>query len=151
LIAQAGVIRTDTLEELLDVAMLLANQPVPRGGRLAILTNAGGPAIMATDACEGRGLTLAELGPATTAALRAQLPPEASVGNPVDMIASASPASYEACLRLLLADDQVDAVLVLFVPPVGTEAADVAAAIRRAGAGATKPVVTSFMGMHGVP
>jgi acetyl coenzyme A synthetase (ADP forming)-like protein len=151
LIAQAGVIRTDTLEELFDVAMLLANQPVPRGGRIAILTNAGGPAIMATDACEGQGLSLAELAPATTEALRALLPAEASVRNPVDMIASATPSAYEASLRLLLADDGVDAVLVLFVPPVGTEAADVAAAIRRAGAGADKPVLTSFMGMHGVP
>ncbi len=151
LITQAGVIRTDTLEELFDVAMLLANQPVPRGGRVAILTNAGGPGIMAADACEGRGLTLAELAPATTAALRAQLPPEASVANPIDMIASASPATYEAALRMLLDDDGVDAVLVLFVPPVVTEAADVAAAIRRAGAGAAKPVLTCFMGMHGVP
>jgi acetyl coenzyme A synthetase (ADP forming)-like protein len=151
LIAQTGVIRTDTLEELFDVAMLLANQPVPRGGRLAILTNAGGPGIMATDACEGRGLTLAELSPATTASLRALLPAEASVRNPVDMIASAGPAAYEAALRLLLADEGVDAVLVLFVPPVGTEAADVAASIQRAGVGATKPILTSFMGIHGVP
>ena len=151
LLAQAGVIRTDTLEEMFDVAMLLANQPVPRGRRVAILTNAGGPGIMATDACEGHGLALAELAPQTTAALRAILPAEASVGNPVDMIASAGPAAYEASLRLLLADDGVDAVLALFVPPVGTQAADVAAAIRRAGAGADKPVLTSFMGIHGVP
>jgi acetyl coenzyme A synthetase (ADP forming)-like protein len=151
LFAQSGVIRTDTLEELFDVAMLLANQPVPRGNRVAILTNAGGPGIMATDACESRGLALAELAPATTEALGAFLPPEASLRNPVDMIASARPASYETGLRLLLADDDVDAVLALFVPPVGTEAAEVAAAIRRGAAGATKPVLTCFMGMHGVP
>jgi len=151
LIAQAGVIRTDTIEELFDVAMVLANQPVPRGNRVALLTNAGGPGIMAADACESHGLIVPELSPATTAALRAFLPPEASVKNPVDMIASATPAAYERALPLLLADPGVDAVIVLFVPPVGTEAQAVAAAIQRGGAGATKPVLTSFMGMHGVP
>ncbi len=151
LIAQAGVIRTDTIEELFDVAMILANQPVPRGGRVAILTNAGGPGIMCADACESHGLTIADLTPATAAALHSFLPPEASVRNPVDMIASARPASYERALPLLLADPNVDAVIALFVPPVGTEAAEVAAAILRGAAGATKPVLTSFMGMHGVP
>jgi acetyl coenzyme A synthetase (ADP forming)-like protein len=151
LIAQAGVIRTDTIEELFDVAMILANQPVPRGGRVAILTNAGGPGIMCADACESHGLTIADLTPATAAALLTFLPPEASVRNPVDMIASARPASYERALPLLLADPNVDAVIALFVPPVGTEAAEVAAAILRGAAGATKPVLTSFMGMHGVP
>jgi len=150
-IGQAGVIRTDTIEELFDVAMLLAHQPVPAGNRVAILTNAGGPGIMATDACESHGLHLAELAPETVTSLRAFLPPEASVKNPVDMIASATPAAYERALPILLADDAVDAVIVLFVPPVGTEAAQVAAAIRRGGAGAAKPVLTCFMGMHGVP
>ncbi|MBK9034812.1 MAG: acetate--CoA ligase family protein [Myxococcales bacterium] len=151
LISQAGVIRTDTIEELFDVAMVLANQPVPRGNRVALLTNAGGPGIMAADACESHGLEVPELAPATVAALREFLPPEASVRNPVDMIASATPAAYERALPLLLADPNVDAVIVLFVPPVGTQAAAVAAAIQRGGAGATKPVLTSFMGMHGVP
>ena len=151
LITQAGVIRTDTIEELFDVAMVLANQPVPRGNRVALLTNAGGPGIMAADACESHGLVVPELAPATTAALRTFLPPEASVRNPVDMIASATPAAYERALPLLLADPGIDAVIVLFVPPVGTEAAAVAAAIQRGGAGATKPVLTSFMGQHGVP
>ena len=145
------MIRTDTIEELFDVAMVLANQPVPRGNRVALLTNAGGPGIMAADACESHGLIVPELSPTTTAALRAFLPPEASVKNPVDMIASATPAAYERALPLLLADPGVDAVIVLFVPPVGTEAQAVAAAIQRGGAGATKPVLTSFMGMHGVP
>ncbi len=151
LISQAGVIRTDTIEELFDVAMVVANQPVPRGNRVALLTNAGGPGIMATDACESHGLIVPELAPATVDALRAFLPAEASLKNPVDMIASATPAAYERALPLLLADPGVDAVIVLFVPPVGTEAAAVAAAIQRGGAGATKPILTCFMGMHGVP
>lgn len=151
LLGQAGVIRTDTLEQLFDVAILLANQPVPAGDRVAILTNAGGPGIMATDACESRGLRLPPLSPHTEAALRALLPAEASLRNPVDMIASASAASYERALRLLVEDPEVDAVIVLFVPPVVTEATAVAEAIRRAGAGSPKPVLTCFMGTHGVP
>ncbi|MBE7452076.1 MAG: hypothetical protein HS111_25300 [Kofleriaceae bacterium] len=149
LIHQAGVIRTDTIEELFDVAMVLAHQPVPRGDRVALLTNAGGPGIMAADACESHGLRVGELSPHTVAALRAFLPPEASVRNPVDMIASATPAAYEPrALPLLLADPEIDAVIVMFVPPVGTEAAAVAAAIQRGGAGAAKPILTSFMGMR---
>jgi acyl-CoA synthetase (NDP forming) len=151
LLGQAGVIRTDTIDELFDVAMLLANQPVPRGRHVAILTNAGGPGIMASDACESRGLTVAKLSRATQAALDAFLPPEASVKNPVDMIASASAASYERALSILLAAEEVDSVLVVFVTPLVTEAGDVAAAVLRAAANAEKTVVTCFMGRHGVP
>lgn len=151
LLGQAGVIRTDTIEELFDLAMLLANQPVPRGPRVAVLTNAGGPAIMATDACESRGLSVPPPSPPTEAALRELLPPEASVRNPVDMIASASSTEYEQALRLLLADERYDAALVLFVPPIVTQAPVVADAIRRGAAGSDKPVLTCFMGTHGVP
>ncbi len=151
LFGQAGVVRTDTIEELFDLALLLANQPVPQGGRTAILTNAGGPGIMASDACDSRGLELPPLSPLTEKSLRAFLPEEASTRNPVDMIASASAESYEAALRLLLRDDGIDAVLVLFVPPVVTEAPAVAEAILRAAAGAAKPVLTCFLGTHGIP
>lgn len=106
---------------------------------------------MATDACESRGLQLPALSAQTDSALRALLPPEASTRNPVDMIASASAVTYEQSLRLLLDDPNVDSVIVLFVPPVVTEAMAVAEAIRRAGAGSPKPVLTCFMGTHGVP
>lgn len=151
LFGQAGVVRTDTIEELFDLALLLASQPVPKDNRVAILTNAGGPGIMASDACDSRGLELPSLSPATDAALREFLPEEASTKNPVDMIASATADSYEKALRLLLADDNVDAALVLFVPPIVTEAQGVAEAILRAAAGATKPVLTCFLGTHGIP
>ena len=151
LLGQAGVIRTDTIDELFDVAMLLANQPVPRGRRVAILTNAGGPGIMASDACESRGLEVVHLGEATEAALRAFLPVEASVKNPVDMIASAAADDYERALSVLLAAPEVDAVLVVFVTPLVTEASDVASAILRAGASTDKTILTCFMGRHGVP
>lgn len=155
LLGQAGVIRTDTIDELFDVAVLLANQPVPHGKRTAILTNAGGPGIMASDACESRGLTVSPLGEATQAELRAFLPPEASVKNPVDMIASATAESYGRALRILLADPTVDSVMVVFVTPIVTRAEAVAAAILSAtqdaaAAGVRKTIVTCLMGRDGV-
>src|SRR5690606_38726643 len=108
LFKQTGVIRTDTIESLFDVVTLLTNQPLPAGNRVAILTNAGGPAIMASDACESRGLTLPTLEAETTTALSRTLPSEAAVNNPVDMLASAPAAAYERSLQLLLADTNVD-------------------------------------------
>jgi acetate---CoA ligase (ADP-forming) len=151
LFQQSGVIRTDTIEELFDTALLLAYQPVPKGPRVAILTNAGGPGIMAADACESAGLDLPSLAPATVKALRAFLPAEASVKNPVDMIASAEAPSYEKALRLLVADENVDAVIVIFVPPLVTGAPDVARAILAGGKGSAKPILSCFMGSHGIP
>lgn len=160
LCTQAGVIRTDTMEELFDVAMLLTHQPVPRGPRVGIVTNAGGPGIMASDACEARGLEVVTLAPATVEALRAFLPAEASTRNPVDMIASAAPESFERAVRLVAADPNVDAVLVLYVPPIVTRPLDVARAIVRGHEAAladarlhgdtTKPVLSCFLGSHGV-
>jgi acetyl coenzyme A synthetase (ADP forming)-like protein len=158
---QSGVIRTDTIEELFDVAMLLAHQPVPRGRRVGIITNAGGPAIMASDACESHGLEIPALAEATAAALRGFLPPEASTKNPVDMIASAAPASFEKAIRLVAGDPGVDALLAIYVPPIVTRPLDVAEAIVRGAAAAArdaaergeavKPVLTCFLGSHGVP
>jgi acetyl coenzyme A synthetase (ADP forming)-like protein len=146
LFEQAGVIRTNTLEELFDVAALLARQPVPRGRRVAILTNAGGPGILAADACEAQGLTLQSLSDDTIAELRSFLPAAASVGNPVDMIASASAESYGRALTALLRDDRVDSVLVIFIPPLVTHPDDVARAIRTASLEVpTKPVLGIFM------
>jgi acetyl coenzyme A synthetase (ADP forming)-like protein len=152
LFRQAGVIRTDTLEELFDVANLLAHQPMPRGRRVAILTNAGGPAIMAADACEARGLQIVSLGEETRAALREFLPAAASVGNPVDMLASASGEHYRRAIELLLRDEGVDSLLVIFIPPLVTETAEVAAALRAATRETFgKPVLASFMAAQGAP
>jgi acetate---CoA ligase (ADP-forming) len=148
---QSGVIRTDTIEELFDTAMLLASQPIPSGPNVAILTNAGGPGIMATDACESAGLALAKLETKTVKGLKTFLPAEASVKNPVDMIASADAPSYERSLRLLVQDKNVDAVIVIFVPPLVTGAEDVAHAILAGASGSKKPVLSCFMGSHGVP
>ena len=148
---QSGVIRTDTIEELFDTALLLGSQPIPAGNRVAILTNAGGPGIMAADACEGAGLSLPSLDAKTVKGLKAFLPPEASTRNPVDMIASAVAESFEKALRLLIADKNVDAVIVIFVPPLVTGAQEVARAILAGAAGSKKPVLSCFMGSHGVP
>ena len=152
LFRQAGIIRTGTLEEMFDVAALLANQPLPKGRRVAILTNAGGPGILAADVCEANGLQLAQLGGETVGALRSFLPAAASFGNPVDMIASASPEQYRRGLELLLADPNIDAVVVIYIPVLATDAANVAAAIRE---GATtsqgKTILATFMSAAGVP
>lgn len=149
---QSGVIRTDTVTELFDVASLLSRQPIPRGRNVAILTNAGGPGILAADACQGHGLNVVALSEDTTLALRALLPAAASVTNPVDMLASAPPAHYAEALRILLREPSVHAVIVIFIPPLVTRAEDVAAAI--AGAvkrGPHKPVAGVFMRTGAAP
>lgn len=149
LFRQAGIIRTDTLEELFDVASLLAQQPLPRGKRVAVMTNAGGPGILAADTCEANGLELVTLSDDTLKQLRDFLPAAASVGNPVDMIASASAEQYAKTMRLLLADPNVDAVVVIYIPVLPDHAADVANAIREGAAGANdKTVVATFMGAN---
>jgi acyl-CoA synthetase (NDP forming) len=150
LFRDAGVIRTDTLEQLFDVAKLLASQPLPAGSRVAVLTNAGGPGILAADACEACGLALPPLTPATVAALRNFLPTTASVGNPIDMIATAPAEHYRRAIPLLLADPNVDSLLTIFIPPLVTKAADVATAIAEAARGSTKPVLATFFGAEGV-
>ncbi|HUP48450.1 MAG TPA: GNAT family N-acetyltransferase [Thermoanaerobaculia bacterium] len=152
LFRQAGVIRTGTLEELFDVAALLANQPLPTGRRVAIVTNAGGPGILAADACEVNGLELAALSDETTAALRSFLPSAASVGNPVDMIASASPDHYRRTIEGVLTDPGVDAVMVIYIPVLATDAADVAGVIRDSAAVAQgKTLIATFMSAQGTP
>jgi acetyl coenzyme A synthetase (ADP forming)-like protein len=151
---QAGVLRVDTLEELLDVTGLLAGQPLPRGRNVAVLTNAGGLGILCADACEAAGLTLPPLADVTVEALQSVLPAEASVSNPVDMLGSAVGSTYERALPLLLRDPGVDAVIVLFVPPVVAGAEEVAAAVARAveqGDRAEKPVLVSIISSGGTP
>jgi acetyl coenzyme A synthetase (ADP forming)-like protein len=152
LFRQAGVIRTERLEELFDVAALLSHQPVPRGPKVAILTNAGGPGILAADACEANGLELPSLGEGTRAGLRAFLPAAASVGNPVDMLASAPADHYRRALAAILRDDHVDSVIAIFIPPLVTEPSAVAAAIAEGARGIEgKPVLGVFMRAEGAP
>jgi acetyl coenzyme A synthetase (ADP forming)-like protein len=150
LFQEAGILRARSIDDLLNTAAVLAHQPLPRGGRIAILTNAGGPAILAADACGQAGLTVAALSPDTTRALRAFLPPQASVGDPVDMIATASPADYGRAIPLLLDDDGVDALIVVCVRVRGTDIPAVARTVAAATEHRDKPVVATFLGAEGV-
>jgi len=150
MLGEAGVIRTRTLEELFDVATVLAHQPVPGGRRVAIVTNAGGPAILAADACEANGLEVPVLDDAVQAHLRSFLPATASVANPVDMIASATPEQYRRALEAVAADPSIDSILAIFIPPLVTDPDAVAENIRAAASKISKPVIASFLGTHGV-
>jgi acetyltransferase len=145
ILKDCGVQRVGTVEELFDVALALSRLPVPAGKRVAVLTNAGGPAILATDALVGHGLEMAPLHDETREKLRDMLVPEASVRNPIDMVASATAENYFDGLKLLLDDDTVDMVLVIFVPPVTHEPVNVARQVFRAAKHADKPVVSCFM------
>ncbi|HWP37052.1 MAG TPA: acetate--CoA ligase family protein [Gemmatimonadales bacterium] len=152
IIAQSGAIRAHTVEDLFDLAMAFANQPLPEGNRVAVVTNAGGPGIILADACEANGLSVVPLAAETQARLRARLPEEASVGNPVDLIASATPASYEFALSAVFGDPNVDAAIAAFVPPLGIQAKDVAEAIVRVNAQYPhKPLLAVLMGLQGLP
>jgi acetate---CoA ligase (ADP-forming) len=153
LFRQAGVIRVDTLEEMFNVTAVLANQPAPKGRGVAVLTNGGGPGILAADACEANGLDVPELAEDTLARLQEFLPAEAGIRNPVDMIASASAADYGRAMRVLANDPQVDALLVIFIPPIVTRAEDVAremAAAQR-DIGDDVPVLGVFMSEGELP
>jgi acetyl coenzyme A synthetase (ADP forming)-like protein len=153
LFRSAGVTRAASLEELLDVAALSTRTATVQGRRVAVLTNAGGLGILCADACEGAGLELPALGSETVAALSAQLPPEASLANPVDMLGSATAARYASALPIVLADPGVDAVLVLFVPAATVTADDVAAALARVAEddGSEKPILACVMSAAGIP
>jgi acetyl coenzyme A synthetase (ADP forming)-like protein len=146
---QCGVMRVSTIEEMIHVMQGFAGAPVPTGNRFCILTNAGGPAIMAADAAEGHGLHIATLSVDTRARMRAVLPPEASVENPVDMIAGAGPEQYETVLALALADPGVDMAIAIFVPPLMIDPLDVMRRITRAARASGKPVFTVLMAEEG--
>jgi acetyltransferase len=143
---RAGVIRAETNEEMFDWARALAWCPPCQGRRVAVLTNAGGPGVTASDALEALQMELAALQGSTQAALAALLPPAAALDNPVDMLASASPEQYAECLRLLVADPGVDSVMVILPPPPMHTAGAVAKALIPIIHTAGKPVVIALMG-----
>ena len=152
LLAQAGVLRAASIEELFDMAMAFSVLQPPRSRRTAVIGNSGGPGVLAADALEERGLDLVEFTPATIERLQPLFPPEASVRNPLDMIASANPAGYRAALDAVLADGCVDAAVVIFTPPIGVDPSEVASAIGAvARAHAGKPVLAVLMGRERLP
>ncbi len=142
---EAGVVRCSTLAELVDLARFFERGPAPCGPRVAVVSNAGGPAIVATDALVGEGLELARLSETTQAALRAFLPDEAAVGNPVDMLPSATPDHYRRAVELVCAEPGVDAAMVITVTPPMTPATAVAEQLAAAVATTDKPVLPVFM------
>jgi acetyl coenzyme A synthetase (ADP forming)-like protein len=151
LLAQAGVLRAGSIEELFDMAMAFGGQTLPRSRRTAVLTNSGGPGILVADALEPQGMELVDLSPDTVAQLEPVFPPEASIRNPLDMIASATAANYRIALDALLADHQVDSAVAIFVPPLGIRAEDVAESIAAVAAKhPEKPVLSVLMGRQGL-
>jgi acetyl coenzyme A synthetase (ADP forming)-like protein len=153
LFRQAGVIRTDVLAEMFDVAALLTTQPVPKGDRVAIITNAGGAGILAADACEDLGLQVPELSPESQAVLKGFLSSAAGVRNPVDMVASASSSDYARAIRAVASDPNVDALIVIFIPPMALRPEEVASEILKATLelNGRIPILSTFMASHGAP
>ena len=147
LFEQAGVIRTDTIHELFDVAALLSAQPVPGGDRVVIVTNGGGAGILCADASQAGGVDIVELPAAVRARLAEFLPAGAALGNPIDMIATASAADYRRTLQTLIDADACDAIIAIFVPPLVTTAGDVAAGDPRGRRG--QPRVADRRRVHG--
>jgi len=143
---QCGVIRALTMEALFDYALVLAHQPLLKGNRLAIVTNAGGPGIIAADACERSQLTMASFQQETVKRLRDSLPPTAAIYNPVDVIGDAKADRYLSALQAIEDDGNTDAVLVLLTPQAMTEPVATAKNVIDTFSESDKPVVTSFMG-----
>jgi acetyl coenzyme A synthetase (ADP forming)-like protein len=153
---QSGVIRAETIDEMFDIAACLDTQPLPDGRRVGIVTNAGGPGILAVDACEAAGLSVVEFSEGTRSRLSAFLPAEASIGNPVDMIASAGPDEYRRAIEAVMTSPDVDAAIVIFTPVDAKTADQMLAAIRegivagRRGGATHKPVLACVMAEPGV-
>jgi acetyltransferase len=153
LFRQAGIIRVNTLEQLFDVATLLSNQPLPRGNRVAIVTNGGGPGILAADACDHRGLVVPDFSSETLNQLKSVIKREITVRNPLDMTAGASEEEFEGVLKVLSKDDRIHAVITIFVPPTVIDLTGIESAINRVSPAfqrQKKPILSCFIGQHGV-
>jgi acetate---CoA ligase (ADP-forming) len=155
LFRQSGVIRAETIDEMFDIAACLDSQPLPAGRRVAIVTNAGGPGILAVDACEAAGLSVPELDAPTRQRLAEFLPAVATLGNPVDMVASAGADEYRKCIEVALSADEIDALIVIYAPIDSDRSGATLAAIREAvaagrrGKGKDKPVLACLMAEAG--
>ena len=160
---QSGIMRVGTMNGLFDSAFAFANQPVPKDKRIAIVTNAGGPGILATDAAVRSGLTLARFSEATKQKLREHLPAAANVNNPVDVIGDAKHSRYEAAIKQVLQDEGVDGAVVILTPTAMIDILETAEIVPQVAKGIDKPILCSFMGIvdvsagveylqnHGIP
>ena len=149
LLQQCGILRVDSMKELFSLAAVTQVGKFPRGRRVGIVTNAGGPAILATDACEAQGLEIVDLSEKTTAKIEAVIPVEASAKNPVDLIASADGKRYDKVLGAMLADKKIDMVIAIFVSPAMIDSEAVAQAFAKHANRSKKPVVTCLLGRLG--
>ncbi len=143
---QSGIIRAESMQSLFAYAMAFASQPLPKGPSLAIITNSGGPGILAADACDRSSLHLTPIRKETADRLREFLPPTASVYNPIDIIGDATLERYEKTVEVVLKDDLLHAVLILFAPTAAVDAEAVARGIVKLSRDADKPIITAFMG-----
>jgi acetyl coenzyme A synthetase (ADP forming)-like protein len=147
---QCGVMRVDTLEELFDYTKAFSSLPLPRRGNVVIVTNSGGPGVLAADSCIRNGLNVPPLGRATVKALAGSLPPSVSIHNPLDLVAEAQAEQYEVSLRVVLADRSVGAAIVILTPTAFTRVTDISAAVVRVAKEFKKPVVTCLLGIYDV-
>jgi acetyl coenzyme A synthetase (ADP forming)-like protein len=145
LFAQCGVLRVETLEELFRFGIAFANQPLPRGRRVAIVTNAGGPGIMATDASIRYKLELSRLEERTKSILKTHLPPTVSLNNPIDLVGDAGETRYQLALQAVLADDNVDGVIVICVPQMMTNLEATSTVLAQQVKFSDKPVFAVYM------
>jgi acetyltransferase len=160
---QSGILRVEGIDELFNRALAFAKQPIPKGNRIAIVTNAGGPGIMATDAAIRHNLRMATLSEETKQKLKQELPPTASIQNPVDVIGDATHERYEDAIRHVLMDENVDGAIVILTPQAMTDVLETAEIVPHVMKGINKPVLCSFMGIvdvsrgiqylekHGIP
>ncbi|MHC4130731.1 MAG: acetate--CoA ligase alpha subunit [Planctomycetota bacterium] len=160
---QSGIMRVEGINDLFDYATAFAKQPVPNGKRIAIITNAGGPGIMATDAAIRHKLEIASLSEQTREKLKEVLPPTASIQNPVDVIGDATHERYEAAIQHILKDENVDSAIIILSPQAMTDVLETASIVPNVTKDIDKPVLCSFMGIvdvsegvrhlekHGIP
>jgi acetyltransferase len=143
---EAGIIRADSLQDLFDLALAFGYLPDLQGDRIAIITNAGGPGILATDALERAGLKLARFHPETLGQLEQFLPDAASAANPVDLLGDALADRYQFAIQLITKEESVDAVLIILAPQAVTNSEQVARTIVASAAESSKPILACFMG-----
>lgn len=148
--AQSGALRVESMEELFRLAAAFSNQPAPRGNRVAVITNAGGPGVLAADVCERYGLVLPPLENSTIADLRRKLPPNASLNNPIDLVGDAQEDRYEVAISAVMKDRNVDSLICLLTPQIQTDVEKVAKTIIRTTEGWGNPVLACFIGYFDV-